>query len=63
LSEARAETVRNALLDMSISSERIASKGYGESFPIASNDDASGRQLNRRVEIILSDANGNIIPR
>jgi outer membrane protein OmpA-like peptidoglycan-associated protein len=63
LSEARANTVHNALMDMSISSERVATIGYGENFPIASNDNSGGRQLNRRVEIILSDANGNIIPR
>jgi len=50
-------------MNMSIGSERVAARGYGEAFPVASNDSASSRQLNRRVEIILSDANGNIIPR
>ncbi len=63
LSEARANTVHNALMDMSISSERVATIGYGENFPIASNDNEGGRQMNRRVEIILSDADGNIAPR
>ena len=52
-----------ALLDSGISSDRIPSRGYGEIFPVASNDTAEGRQLNRRVEIILSDENGNVIPR
>lgn len=63
LSEQRANAVRNALSDMGIANDRISTRGYGESFPVASNDTAANRQLNRRVEIILSDANGNIAPR
>ncbi len=63
LSERRAHSVKSALINDGISSNRIATEGYGEGSPIASNDDASSRQLNRRVEIILSDANGNIAPR
>ena len=63
LSEARAASVRNALMDMGVSVDRIASRGYGENNPVASNDNATGRQLNRRVEIVLSDDNGNITPR
>ncbi len=54
LSQRRAESVRNALMGMGISSERIATRGYGEAFPVASNSDAGNRQLNRRVEIVLS---------
>jgi outer membrane protein OmpA-like peptidoglycan-associated protein len=63
LSEARAASVRNALMDMGVGVDRIESRGYGENNPVASNDNAAGRQLNRRVEIVLSDDNGNIIPR
>lgn len=63
LSEQRANAVRNALTGMGIANDRISTRGYGESFPVASNDTAANRQLNRRVEIILSDANGNIAPR
>ena len=63
LSEARAGSVRNALIDTGVSSDRIQTRGYGESAPVASNDNAQGRQLNRRVEIVLSDDNGNISPR
>jgi outer membrane protein OmpA-like peptidoglycan-associated protein len=63
LSERRADSVKSALINDGIGSDRIATAGYGESSPIASNDDAGSRQLNRRVEIILSDANGNIAPR
>lgn len=63
LSERRAMSVKSALIGMGISSERITTQGYGEAFPVAGNDTASSRQLNRRVEIILSDENGNIAPR
>jgi len=51
------------LIDMGISGERISTQGYGEAFPVAGNEAASSRQLNRRVEIVLSDENGNIAPR
>jgi outer membrane protein OmpA-like peptidoglycan-associated protein len=61
LSDRRANAVRTALIDMGISGNRVATRGYGEAFPIASNDTAASRQLNRRVEIILS--NGNIASR
>lgn len=63
LSDRRAYAVRTALTDMAISSDRIATRGYGEAFPVAGNETAASRQLNRRVEIILSDENGNIVPR
>lgn len=60
LSDRRANSVRMALIDGGISSNRIDSRGYGEDFPVASNGTEAGRQLNRRVEIIFSDDNGNI---
>jgi outer membrane protein OmpA-like peptidoglycan-associated protein len=63
LSERRADAVRSALADMGISSDRIETRGYAETYPVASNNTAAGRQLNRRVEIILSDDSGNIVPR
>lgn len=63
LSERRAHAVRMALLDSGIGSDRIAARGYGESFPVASNDTAEHRQLNRRVEIILSDEGSVVTPR
>lgn len=61
LSERRANAVRTALMDMGTSNDRITTRGYGEAFPVASNDTANSRQLNRRVEIILS--NDSIAPR
>jgi len=60
LSERRANTVRQTLIDSGIDPGRIETRGYGENFPIASNDNAEGRQLNRRVEIIFSDEQGYI---
>ncbi|MFZ6638893.1 OmpA family protein [Undibacterium sp. TC4M20W] len=60
LSERRAAAVRSALVLMGVSRDRVLTKGYGESYPAVENDTAQNRQLNRRVEIVLSDANGNI---
>jgi outer membrane protein OmpA-like peptidoglycan-associated protein len=51
LSEARAEAVRTYLIDrFSIEPNRLVARGYGESQPVASNEERSGRALNRRVE-------------
>ena len=63
LSERRADAVRSALAGMGIGADRIETRGYAEAYPVASNNTATGRQMNRRVEIILSDDNGNIVPR
>lgn len=63
LSERRAGAVQAALQQMGIASERVAMRGYGESFPVAANDTAQNRQLNRRVEIILSDDTGRVMAR
>jgi outer membrane protein OmpA-like peptidoglycan-associated protein len=63
LSERRAMAVRTALLELGVASERIAQRGFGESYPVAANDTATNRQLNRRVEIILSDERGVVSPR
>lgn len=57
LSQRRAESVRNALLEQGIARDRIATRGYGAAYPAAGNDTASNRQLNRRVEIVLSEDN------
>lgn len=63
LAERRALSVSAALMEMGISRDRISIRGYGEAYPVASNDTASGRQLNRRVEIVLSEDGGKIAPR
>lgn len=56
LSQRRAEAVRMALGQMGIDRSRIETRGYGEAYPVASNATATDRQLNRRVEIVLSEA-------
>ncbi|TVQ39758.1 MAG: hypothetical protein EA370_04380 [Wenzhouxiangella sp.] len=55
ISQQRADAVRNELVAMGISSDRIQSIGMGEDFPIASNDSSEGRSRNRRVDVILLD--------
>jgi outer membrane protein OmpA-like peptidoglycan-associated protein len=58
LSERRAQAVRTALTGRGIDGTRIRARGLGEQLPVAGNSDAAGRQRNRRVEIVFSDANG-----
>lgn len=53
LSEARAEAVKQYLLRKGLAENRIETKGYGDSKPIAANITASGRAQNRRVQIVL----------
>ena len=53
LSEARADAVRQYLIDnYHIDASRLQAKGYGAAKPVASNDTAEGRQQNRRVELV-----------
>jgi outer membrane protein OmpA-like peptidoglycan-associated protein len=63
LSERRAGAVRAALQEMGVAAGRVTARGYGQTNPVASNDTAASRQLNRRVEIVLSDAGGKILQR
>jgi outer membrane protein OmpA-like peptidoglycan-associated protein len=63
LSERRATAVATALGNMGVPRERIGMRGYGEAFPVAPNDSATNRQLNRRVEIVLSNEGATIPPR
>ena len=58
LSQHRADTVKAVLVSRGIDSSRIVSRGYGKEFEVASNSEASGRQLNRRVEIVIGGENG-----
>ena len=58
LSQRRADALRAALVSRGVSGERVDSHGLGKTYPVASNDSASGRQQNRRVEIIFSDEKG-----
>ena len=54
LSEQRAQTVAKYLVDQGVSGKNVKSTGLGDSQPVAENSSASGRQKNRRVEIIVS---------
>ena len=54
LSERRAQSVANYLTMRGVSASRIRSQGFGESYPVASNDTPEGRQKNRRVEIKIT---------
>jgi outer membrane protein OmpA-like peptidoglycan-associated protein len=53
LSEQRAGSVRDFLLSQNISPARTNAVGYGERYPIASNETPAGREQNRRVELTL----------
>jgi outer membrane protein OmpA-like peptidoglycan-associated protein len=56
LSEQRAASVRDYLLDQGIMPTAVATSGFGESQPVVSNTTAAGRQQNRRVELVVSGA-------
>jgi len=58
LSQLRADAVRSALIVRGINPSRIGSQGYGKSFPVATNADSGGRQLNRRVEVVIGEDDG-----
>ncbi len=53
LSQARAESARQALTDGGMAMDKVEAKGHADSRPIASNSTAEGRQKNRRVEIVV----------
>ena len=60
LSENRARSVRDYLVNQGVTSTSITSKGFGETLPVSTNDTSNGRQQNRRVELVVSgDAIGN----
>jgi len=55
LSERRAESVKSYLTAQGIGATRLTASGKGRSDPVADNDSASGRQQNRRVEVVISN--------
>ncbi|TDV62473.1 OmpA family protein [Pseudomonas sp. LP_7_YM] len=63
LSERRAGSVRMALVKMGVSPDRVVSQGYGKEYPVADNTSASGRAMNRRVEVTISNDNQPVAPR
>jgi outer membrane protein OmpA-like peptidoglycan-associated protein len=56
LSERRAESVRTGLVQQGVNRDVVGTAGFGESRPVATNGTPSGRQQNRRVEIVISGA-------
>jgi len=58
LSQRRANSVKSALLSRGVDSSRIGTEGYGKAYPVANNVDSGGRQLNRRVEVVIGGENG-----
>jgi outer membrane protein OmpA-like peptidoglycan-associated protein len=58
LSQSRADAVAMAIIRRGINAERVRAVGFGEGFPVASNSNDGSRQMNRRVEIIVS--NGDV---
>jgi outer membrane protein OmpA-like peptidoglycan-associated protein len=63
LSERRAGAVRMALVKMGVDPARVVSQGYGKEYPVADNGSASGRAMNRRVEVTISNDNQPVAPR
>jgi outer membrane protein OmpA-like peptidoglycan-associated protein len=62
LSENRARSVRDYLVQQGVATNSVSAKGFGNTLPVATNDNAAGRQQNRRVELVVSgDAIGNPI--
>ena len=54
LSQRRTDTVKNLLTQRGLHSDRVETRAFGETMPIATNDTEAGRQLNRRVEIKIA---------
>ena len=54
LSENRAGSVRDYLVQEGVATNSVSSRGFGNTLPVASNDNSTGRQQNRRVELLVS---------
>jgi outer membrane protein OmpA-like peptidoglycan-associated protein len=63
LSQRRADAVKEALTVRGVDAGRVSTEGYGKAYPVASNSDSGGRQLNRRVEVVIGNGNSPIAPR
>jgi outer membrane protein OmpA-like peptidoglycan-associated protein len=61
LSQRRADAVKQALVMRGIEPARIGTEGYGKAYPVASNTESGGRQLNRRVEVVIGRDNGSAV--
>lgn len=59
LSRERADSVRNSLMARGVGAGQVRAEGLGDTDPVGTNDTAKGRQENRRVDIVFSDAQGH----
>ncbi len=60
LAENRAGAVRDYLVHQGVGTDSVSAKGFGDTMPVATNDNSAGRQRNRRVELVVSgDAIGD----
>ena len=61
LSENRAGSVRDYLVQQGVANNAVSARGFGNTLPVATNDNSAGRQQNRRVELLVSgEAIGNL---
>lgn len=60
LSDRRAKSVKDYLVAKGIAADRMSTKGYGESMPVATNETDEGRELNRRVELKVTASTGGV---
>jgi outer membrane protein OmpA-like peptidoglycan-associated protein len=62
LSENRAGSVRDYLVQQGVAANSVSARGFGNTLPVSSNDNSAGRQQNRRVELLVSgDAIGHAL--
>jgi len=54
LSERRAGSVRDFLVQQGVTGAAVSSRGFGKTQPVATNDTPEGRQRNRRVELVVN---------
>lgn len=61
LSDRRARAVMDALMQMGVAGTRLSTQAFGEDRPVADNNTAGGRQMNRRVEVVFATAPGDVV--
>lgn len=61
LSDRRAHSVMSALVQLGVAGSQLSTKAFGEERPVAGNDTASGRQMNRRVEVVFATQAGDLV--
>ena len=61
LSDRRARAVMDALVQMGVSAARLSTQAFGKDRPVADNNTAIGRQMNRRVELVFANQAGDVM--